>query len=80
MNYASPKTGLHHESGATRAAPQRKDLIMGSIEDLFQLFVNGLYGLLDAGSSAVGTGSTVAEGVLGTAVGSIGNIVTGPGA
>ena len=48
---------------------------MGSIEDLFQLFVNGFYGLLDAGSSAVDTGSTVAGGVLANALGSVENVL-----
>lgn len=50
---------------------------MGSIESIFTLFTNGLYGLIDAGSSAVETGSTVAEGVLGQGVGSIGDVIGG---
>lgn len=47
------------------------------INDIFTLFVNGFYGILGAGSSAVETGSTVAKGVLGTATGSISGIVEG---
>lgn len=50
---------------------------MGSIENIFTLFTNGIYGILGAGSSAVETGSTVAEGVLGQATGSISGIVAG---
>ena len=48
---------------------------MGSIENIFELFVNGFYGILQAGSTAAGTGSTVANGVLGTAIGSVENVL-----
>lgn len=44
---------------------------MGSIENIFDLFVNGIYGFLGAGSSAVDTGSTVAGGLLSNALGSV---------
>lgn len=53
---------------------------MGSITDIFDLFVNGIYGFIGAGSSAVETGSTVAGGVFNEAIGSVGNIVSGPNA
>ena len=48
---------------------------MGSITDIFDLFVNGIYGILGAGSSAVETGSTVAGGVFNEAIGSVSGIV-----
>ena len=48
---------------------------MGSIEDLFTLFTNGIWGIVQSGSTAVGTGSTVAEGVYGAAIGSVGDLL-----
>lgn len=50
---------------------------MGSIEEIYTLFVNGIYGIIGAGSTAADTGSTVAGGVFNEAIGSVGNIVSG---
>ena len=49
---------------------------MGSIEDLFTLFTNGIWGIVQSGSTAVGTGSAVADFGSATA-GEVANIVTG---
>ena len=53
MNYASPKAGLHHESGATRAAHNERITTM--ISNILNDFA--------AGSSNIAVGSTAVDGV-----------------
>ena len=54
---------------------------MGSITEIFNLFLETINGFISTGSAAaegfVGTGSTAAEGVYGTITGSLGEIVNG---
>lgn len=48
---------------------------MGSIENIFELFTNTIWTIIQSGSTAANAGSTAAEGVYGTVVGSVGDIL-----
>lgn len=48
---------------------------MGSVSELFTLFTSAIQKIIGAGSTAVDTGSDVADGVFAEAIGSVSGIV-----